>query len=334
MKNTETFFSLHILQLVDVQWDCLAGILNYIESVHSLLREHFPADVELKQLRELTTWLTGGPAVTVTVSSSGMLADLLGLSFGEGIPWFILGQGSNILASDSGCSEVIIRLSGDLSKTSWYPSENGWILKSGGGVHLPSLSGTACGRGASGLEFAIGIPGTVGGAVFMNAGAYGNSISDYLRSVSVLDFRGSENIIDRDECGFGYRFSRFQDEKTVITEVEMLLGVDDPAILRAEGKRILNLRREKYPLQYPNAGSVFRKPDEGIPPGKLVEDAGLKGRTAGGAMVSEKHANFIINTGDATSADISELIEIVRESVLACSGILLKEEIRYLGRRN
>lgn len=286
------------------------------------------------QLSELTTWRTGGPAVSVTVTSTGMLADLLALTFKEGISWFILGQGSNVLASDAGCGEVIIRLFGDMSKIRWRPLESGWVLKSGGGVHLPSLSGAACSRGAAGLEFAIGIPGTVGGAVFMNAGAYGNSISDCLKSVSVLDFRGSENIIDRDECCFGYRFSRFQDEKTVITGVEMLLGVDDPGVLRSEGKRILDLRRKKFPLQHPNAGSVFKKPEEGIPPGKLIEDAGLKGKTAGGAMVSEKHANFIINTGDATSADIAELIDTVREVVFEKSGILLKEEIRYLGRRN
>ncbi len=303
-------------------------------SVRSLLSEHFPSDVEIMQLSELTTWRTGGPAVSVTVTSSGMLADLLGLTFGEGIPWFILGQGSNVLASDTGCEEVIIRLSGNLAKTFWRPLENSWILKSGGGVHLPSLSGAACSRGASGLEFAIGIPGTVGGAVFMNAGAYGSAVSDRLKRVSVLDFRGSEDIIDRDECCFGYRFSRFQDEKSVITGVEMLLEFDDPDVLRSEGKRILDLRRKKFPLQYPNAGSVFRKPEKSVSPGKLIEDAGLKGRRAGGAMVSEKHANFIINTGDATSADIAELIEIVREVVFSFSGILLKEEIRYLGRRN
>jgi len=307
--------------------------MENITAVHTLIREHFPADVEIIQLREFTTWKTGGPAVSIAVSSSVMLADLLGITSGEGIPWFILGQGSNILASDYGCEELIIRLTGDLAKTFWYPSESGWILRCGGGVHLPSLSGAACGKGASGLEFAIGIPGTVGGAVFMNAGAYGHSISDVLTSVSVLDHRGSENIIDVDDCCFGYRFSRFQDEKTVVTEVEMSLEVEDPVALRTEGKRILHLRRKKFPLEYPCAGSVFRKPEEGVPPGKLIEDAGLKGRKAGGAMVSEKHANFIINTGSATSDDIAELIKTVRESVLSWSGILLKEEIRYLGRR-
>ncbi|MCK4806048.1 MAG: UDP-N-acetylmuramate dehydrogenase [Candidatus Aegiribacteria sp.] len=308
--------------------------MNSVEFTYDLLREHFPADVEILQLRELTTWQTGGPAVSVTVTSSGMLADLLGLTFREGIPWFILGQGSNVLASDSGCREVIIRLSGAMSETAWYRSENGWDLIIGGGVRLPSLSGAACSRGASGLEFAIGIPGTVGGAVFMNAGAYGNSISDFLKSVSVLDYTGSANTIAGEECCFGYRFSRFQKERAVITGIKLSLGIDDPAVLRSEGKRILELRRKKFPLQYPNAGSVFRKPDEGIPPGKLIEDAGLKGRIVGGAMVSCKHANFIINTGEATSDDIAELIDNVREYVLACSGILLKEEIRYLGRRN
>jgi UDP-N-acetylmuramate dehydrogenase len=299
-----------------------------------LFREHFSKDVDILQLRELTTWQTGGPAVCITVTSAGMLADLLGLIEKEGIPWFILGLGSNVLASDVGCREVIIRLSGGLARIEWHLSGNRWDLTAGGGVHLPSLSGAACSRGASGLEFAIGIPGTVGGAVFMNAGAYGNSVADSLSRVTVLDYRGSTSIIPGEECCFGYRSSRFQKERSIITAVEMSFGLADPAVLRSEGKRILSLRRKKFPLQYPNAGSVFRKPDEGISPGKLIEDAGLKGRTVGGAEVSSRHANFIINTGKATSDDIAELIDIVRESVLTCFGVLLKEEIRYLGRRN
>lgn len=263
-----------------------------------------------------------------------MLADLLGLIFSEGIPWFVLGLGSNVLASDEGCREVVIRLSGAMTRTEWHLSGNRWHLRAGSGVHLPSLSGAACSRGASGLEFAIGIPGTVGGAVFMNAGAYGSSIADFLKSVKVLDYRGSTDRIPVEECGFGYRYSRFQEERTVITGLEMSLESDDSAALRCEAKRILSLRRKKFPLQYPSAGSVFRKPGDGISPGKLIEDAGLKGRSVGGAEVSRKHANFIINTGEATSDDIAELIDIVRKSVLSSSGILLKEEIRYLGLRS
>ena len=308
--------------------------MNSIESARGILSEQFPGEVNVLQLRELTAWRTGGPAVSITVSSAGMLADFLGLTAREGIPWFILGLGSNVLASDEGCREVIIRLSGAMAKTEWRRSSNGWDLTAGGGVHLPSLSGAACSRGASGLEFAIGIPGTVGGAVFMNAGAYGNSIADSLSRVTVLDYEGSANVIPVEECCFGYRSSRFQKERTIITGVKMLLESGDPVVLRSEGKRILKLRRKKFPLRYPNAGSVFRKPDEGISPGKLIEDAGLKGKTVGGAKVSCIHANFIINTGKATSDDIAELIDIVRESVLSCSGVLLKEEILYLGRRN
>ncbi|MCK5117025.1 MAG: UDP-N-acetylmuramate dehydrogenase [Candidatus Aegiribacteria sp.] len=308
--------------------------MNSIEPVFRILSENFPGDVDILQLRELTTWHTGGPAVCITVTTIGMLADLLGLTAREGIPWFILGLGSNVLASDAGCSEVIIRLSGGLARTEWHRSGNRWDLRIGAGVHLPSLSGAACSRGASGLEFAIGIPGTVGGAVFMNAGAYGNSLADFLKSVTVLDYRGSANIIPVEECCFAYRSSRFQKERTVITGVTMSLGLGDSSVLRSEGKRILELRRKKFPLQHPNAGSVFRKPADRISPGKLIEDAGLKGRTVGGAEVSRRHANFIINTGKATSDEIAELIDIVRESVLSSSGVLLKEEIRYLGRRN
>ena len=305
--------------------------MNSIESARGILSEQFPGEVNVLQLRELTAWRTGGSAVSITVTSAGMLADLLGLTFSEGIPWFILGLGSNVLASDAGCPEVIIRLSGGLARTGWHRSENGWDLKIGGGVHLPSLSGAACSRGASGLAFAIGIPGTLGGAVFMNAGAYGNSIADSLKSVTVLDYRGSVNTVPASECCFGYRSSRFQEERTIITGVEMSLETADPALLRSEGKRILELRRKKFPLQYPNAGSVFKKPGEDISPGRLIEDAGLKGRSVGGAEVSRRHANFIINTGKATSDDIAELINIVRESVFTCSGVLLEEEIRYLG---
>jgi len=309
-----------------------AGILNSPDSLYRLLRERFAAEVRFTQLSELTTWRTGGPALSVNAGSKGMLADILGLMSEEGLPWFILGQGSNILASDSGCRELIIQLSGTIAETVWRRSEEGWILETGGGVHLPSLSGAACTKGASGLEFAIGIPGTVGGAVFMNAGAYGCSISDNLVSVSVLDNNGASREVLRDDCGFEYRSSRFHEEIAVIAGADFLLGYDDPKALRSEGRRILELRRAKFPLRYPNAGSVFRKPAEGIPPGKLIEDSGLKGTTVGGAKVSEKHANFIINMGSATSEDIAELIERVRSTVLSSSGILLKEEIRYLGR--
>lgn len=167
----------------------------------------------------------------------------------------------------------------------------------------------------------------------MNAGAYDCSVSDMLTEVDVVDSDGNERVIKNAECGFSYRSSRFQKEALIVTGAMFLLNKAEPAALRSEAKRILQLRREKFPLEYPNAGSVFRRPLEGPPPGKLIEDSGLKGRAVGGAMVSEKHANFIVNTGNASSTDILKLVDVVREEVFSMSGILLKEEIRYLGRR-
>ncbi len=166
----------------------------------------------------------------------------------------------------------------------------------------------------------------------MNAGAYGSSIKDILTEVDVVDSDGNERVIRKAECGFSYRSSRFQKEPLIVTGAMFQLNEADPAALRSEARRILQMRREKFPLEFPNAGSVFRKPFEGPPPGKLIEDSGLKGRAVGGAMVSEKHANFIVNTGHASSYDILKLVNVVREEVFSMSGILLKEEIRYLGR--
>ncbi len=301
------------------------------KGVADLLRGRYPDAVRSIQLSEWTTWQVGGPAIAIVVSSRGMLSDLLGILRQEGLSWFLLGRGSNILASDNGCSEIIIRLAGDLASVRWEHSGSGWRLSCGGGTRFPSLSGVACSKGASGLAFAIGIPGTVGGAIFMNAGAYGSSISDMLTEVDVVDSEGNERVIRNTECGFSYRSSRFQREALIVTGAKFLLKEADPAELRSEARRILQLRRDKFPLEYPNAGSVFRRPFEGPPPGKLIEDSGLKGRAVGGAMVSEKHANFIVNNGHASSSDILNLMNVVREEVLRKSGILLKEEIRYLG---
>lgn len=305
--------------------------MSSIESVLRLMEENFSGAVERVLLSRLTTWRTGGPAVSVQAWSEEMLAGLLELAWKEGIPWYVLGQGSNVLADDRGCEELVIRLGDQLCRSRWNRNGGHWSLRSGGGVHLPSLSGAACTRGASGLEFAVGIPGTVGGALFMNAGAYGSRMSQPLVRLTALDRKGSRHIIEGKDCHFGYRYSRFQEEDRIITGAEFRLEREDPALLRREARRILQIRREKFPLEYPNAGSVFRKPPEGIPPGKLIEDAGLKGMSIGGAMVSPKHANFIINTGTATSKDIAELVNRVREAVLARTGITLKEEIRYLG---
>ncbi len=300
------------------------------EQLLKLMRERFPEETSLRSLREMTTWKTGGSAVVVDAASMEMLSSILSVAVSEGFQWTVLGMGSNVLAPDHGCERLIIRLSGDFRGSLWTESGDCMGLRCGGGVHLPSISVNACTRGASGFGFAVGIPGTVGGAVFMNAGAYGSCMADLIRSVTVLDYSGSVRIVEPGDCGFDYRTSRFQNDGSIIAEAEFLFRKGDPGELRSQARRTLQMRREKFPLEYPNAGSVFRRPDQGIPPGKLIQDAGLKGETVGGAMVSVKHANFIINTGEALSADIAQLVRLVKDRVFESSGIMLHEEIRYL----
>lgn len=299
-----------------------------------LLRERFPGSTGRIMLREWTTWRIGGPACFITVCSVPMLSDLLGLTAAEGIGTFVLGKGSNILASDEGCDRVIIVLGGELAHADWKSDDDRWILSCGAGRRLPSLAGAACTRGASGMDFAVGIPGTIGGAIFMNAGAYGGSISDDLTVVWCVGPSGEERVMRPSECGFGYRSSVFQEGSLVITGAEFRLRGGDPAALRERARSVLALRRERLPLDLPSAGSVFRKPAGDVPPGKVIEESGLKGRTVGGAMVSRIHANFIVNTGGASSSDVSDLIKTVKDEVHLRTGILLAEEIRYLGRED
>lgn len=308
--------------------------MNKLETVLRLFGGYFPSSCGIQDLSGFTTWNTGGPAVMLKAESKGMLADILGVCTKEGIPWLVLGRGSNVLVSDDGFHGAVIRLTGALADAEWKDCPGSWTVRAGAGISLPRLAGAACTKGASGLAFAIGIPGTLGGAVCMNAGAYGSSISDRIEKVEELTLNGSFETVRPEDCGFQYRTSIFLDRGTIITGAVLLLEKDDPAALRKEAGRLLQMRRDKFPLEYPNAGSVFRKPDEGVPPGKLIEDAGLKGTRVGDAMVSKKHANFIVNLGSAKSEDIRELIGVVREEVLVFSGILLHEEIRYIGWRS
>lgn len=283
-------------------------------------------------LAELTTWRIGGPATSVSVTDETMLSDLMGFLGTEGLDWSVLGRGSNILADDGGTDLVLIRLAGELARSRWKPVDSHWELACGGGSRLPSLAGSACVRGAEGLVFAVGIPGTVGGAIFMNAGAYGGAVSDHLTHIRAVDASGTVRELKPSECCFRYRSSLFQDGELIVSGAVFRLPAGDPAELRAGAASVLALRRERFPLDMPSAGSVFRRPAGGEPPGMLIEDAGLKGLSVGGAMVSPVHANFIVNTGGASSSDVSELVSKVRDTVLERTGILLREEIRYLGR--
>lgn len=303
-------------------------------SARSLAFERFPGMASDLALCDCTTWRVGGPAVALRPGSRGELADALGVLGDEGVPWFVLGRGSNVLAPDSGYDGVVIILSGVLAGVAWQRSDSGFAVDAGAAAPLPPLAGAACMKGAGGLAFAAGIPGTVGGAACMNAGAYGSSLSGLVESVEAVGPGGTVRIFPACECRFGYRSSSFQAGGWVVSGVRLSLPAADPALLRAEAADHLRRRRETLPLDMPNAGSVFKRPPDDKPPGRLIEEAGLKGLSCGGAMVSRKHANFIVNTGEAASADIVRLIEIIRERVEAASGTTLVEEIVYMGGRD
>ncbi len=296
---------------------------------YSHILDSAPGKLEIITLSEFTTWQIGGEVVSITVFSLSELAETVLFLKSNSIPWQVLGKGSNTLAPTEGWSGVVVILSGELAEFSF----NGKFLRAGGGAHLPAMAASACSHGLSGLVFAVGIPGTSGGAVFMNAGAYGSSISDFVHKITAVHSDGNIEYLSSKDCGFGYRFSNFQKNGSIVAEVtlELLEGISSKEELQRDARRILQKRRDSFPLYAPNAGSVFRRPDNGPPPGKLIEDCGLKGVKIGGAMVSFTHANFIENTGGATCEDVLDLIQLVIGKVKEISGITLRTEVRVLG---
>lgn len=244
------------------------------------------------------------------------------------IPFLVLGNGSNTLASDKGFRGVVF-VTTDMRKV----TIDGEYLTAGCGCLLGSVGTNACTAGLSGAEFANGIPGTVGGAVYMNAGAYGGQMSDIIVSTECYDLDSGEFLtLDNAAQKFSYRHSIFMEKNYIVLSATFKLSKGDSSEIRAQMNQYLQCRREKQPLEYPSAGSVFKRP-EGYFAGKLIEDAGFKGVSVGGAMVSPKHAGFIVNTGDATANDVLSLVELIREKVRALYGVELECEIRFVGEK-
>lgn len=303
-------------------------------SVEGLIRDRLGVPVGERRLADLTTWAIGGPALVAEARGEEELCSLLELLSSEGVARTVIGRGSNLLAADSGCDGVVVRLTGELAAFGVARSGEGFTVSAGGGAPLPSMAGACCMRGAAGLEFAVGIPGTAGGGAFMNAGAYGGCLADLVRRVRLAGPRGQLRTRGGGEMGFGYRSSWLQEGPLAgwtVTGLELALPAGDPVRLRRRGAELLAERRRKYPLSLPNAGSVFRRAEGAPPPGWLVEQAGMKGRSVGGARVSEVHANFIVNAGGASSSDVRRLICMVRERVRDVFGVELRREVRYLG---
>ena len=275
-----------------------------------------------------TTFRIGGAAdIFITVNSVDELRLVIAACRDTSTEWMIIGKGSNLLASDEGVAGAVIALDGDFRTC----SIDGSVVTCGAALSLSKLCSFAAENSLSGLEFAYGIPGSVGGAVYMNAGAYGGETKDVVTRVTYLTPEGEIGEYTADELGFGYRRSVFKTNRNIILFAEYSLKPDDKAAILARMEDYLDRRRTKQPLEYPSAGSTFKRP-EGAYAGALIQQCGLKGRSVGGAQVSEKHSGFIINTGSATCADVTELIRLVQDTVKNETGYTLECEVIRVGR--
>nr|WP_240191606.1 UDP-N-acetylmuramate dehydrogenase [Desulfoprunum benzoelyticum] len=280
-----------------------------------------------------TSFAIGGPAeALVKVQDRRELATLLEFLRRTGVPWRIIGKGTNILVRDEGFAGVIILLGDGFRQLEFGPCRSGrCVVAIGSGCSLAKAAMVCMDRGLTGLEFAGGIPGTVGGAVIMNAGAWGGEMAAVIRTVTVLDPDG-EQILSRDRLHFGYRCWRDFPElcgRAVVVAVELGLMEDDPEEIRRRHAALQARRRAGQPSGQGNAGSFFKNPAH-AGAGRLIEAAGLKGARIGGAMVSERHANFLVNTGGATAADVLALMRLVQEKVRQDSGVELEPEVHFL----
>ena len=274
-----------------------------------------------------TSFRIGGPAEVMAFPSSlAELQALLRLSAQEGIRVRLLGAGTNILAPDGGVRGLVIVTSGALTGLSMPDAAH---IEAMSGVTMARLACFARDNGLTGLEFAHGIPGSLGGAVCMNAGAYGGEMCQVVTEVTALYPDGIRRFTG-DQAEFAYRHSRFLEDGAVVLGAVVRLNPDDLAAIRQRMDDLMARRKASQPLEWPSAGSTFKRP-EGYYAGTLIDQTGLKGLTVGGAQVSEKHAGFVINTGSATCADVRELIRRVQEAVYKAHGVRLEPEVRFVG---
>lgn len=274
-----------------------------------------------------TTFRTGGPAsLFLRPKNIEEVREILLILRNNDIPSFVLGKGSNLLVSDSGYNGAVISLErlDEIRLT-----DEGYVYAQAGAMNS-SIAAFARDNSLAGFEFAAGIPGSIGGAMIMNAGAYGGEMKFITKEVTVLDAEGKEVTIPADECRFGYRTSAMKGRGMVVISALLSLDKGDSREIADKMTELALKRKEKQPLEFPSAGSTFKRP-EGNFAGKLIEEAGLRGFSVGGAQVSEKHCGFVINKGEATSSEIYELICAVRGRVKQNSGITLEPEVIMIG---
>lgn len=273
-----------------------------------------------------TTFRIGGAAEVFAAPDARELPQLLAMAKGADVPVTVIGNGSNLLVGDRGIAGLVIEIGERMSEV----RIEGTTLVAGAGALLSKAAQTAAAAGLGGLEFAAGIPGSVGGAVVMNAGAYGGEMKDVLQSVKVLTEEGELLSLAAAELELGYRHSCVPERKYIVVEATMELSAKPEEEIRACMAELRAKRAEKQPLEYPSAGSTFKRP-EGYFAGKLIMDAGLRGYTVGGAQVSEKHCGFVINKGGATAADVRQLMQDVHDRVKEQFDVELEPEVKMIG---
>jgi len=282
---------------------------------------------QAEPLKRHTSIRIGGPAdYLVQAADRHELSSLLRLAGEEGLPVYILGSGSNLVVSDEGVRGLVLRLTGEFGQL----AVDGTTVRVGGGCSLPKLAHQVSQMGLGGIEFACAIPGTVGAGLVMNAGAHGGDMAQVVTEATVMWGDGRLERLGPEEIGFGYRSTCLQGTSAIVVEVVMALRPADPAALQGAMRQHLDRRRATQPLQHPNAGSIFKNPP-GNYAGRLIERAGLKGERVGDAQVSEKHANFIVNLGQATAKDVLTLMDRVRSTVEQRFGVRLEAEVKIWG---
>lgn len=278
-------------------------------------------------MKNHTTFRIGGPATAMVLPSKELeIKDIIKLCKEEKISYTVIGNGSNLLISDKGISGVVIKIADNFSDYE-ITGQKVWAQS---GIRLTALSRRILESELSGFEFASGIPGTIGGAVYMNAGAYDGDMKTIVKSVKVIDPEGNIMQLSKEEMKFGYRSSIAMDKNYIVLAVELELKKGNKDEIKSKIEEFTKRRNEKQPVTEFSAGSTFKRPS-GYFAGKLIEDAGLRGYTKGQAKVSEKHCGFVINIGDATFEEMMEFLDEVKNKVYNNSGVKLEEEVRIIG---
>ena len=281
---------------------------------------------ENEPMKSHTTFKVGGPAdFFLMPQTMEQVQKIIKLAKQEHIPYLFIGNGSNLLVSDHGIRGMVITMMG-MNQIKVEET----CVRAGAGVSLAALAKEALRHELQGFEFAAGIPGTLGGAVHMNAGAYGGEMKDVIKEATVLDKEGTIKNLTKEQLELGYRTSVIGKNQYVVLEAVLELTKGEKEEIQSNMEELARRRREKQPLEYPSAGSTFKRP-EGYFAGKLIDDAGLRGFQLGGAQVSDKHCGFIINTGNATALDIQRLIVEVQNRVEDKFGVRLETEVKFVG---